>query len=78
MDLNKEIRETIEFYCGGTYENRKLAADKILQICKNKPLTIHSVVRAEPEKTCKGSLLLGTGCGKCPKCKRDRYNPPSF
>ncbi len=44
MDLNKEIRETIEFYCGGTYENRKLAADKILQICKNKPLAIHSVV----------------------------------
>tara|TARA_R110000868_G_scaffold79766_2_gene226796 strand:+ start:746 stop:1045 length:300 start_codon:yes stop_codon:yes gene_type:complete len=43
MDLNKEIRETIAFYCGGTYENRKLATDKILQIRKDKPLPIHVV-----------------------------------
>ena len=45
MDLNKEIRETIAFYCGGTYENRKLAADKILQICNKKQLPINGVVK---------------------------------
>ena len=44
MDLNKEIRETIAFYCGGTYENRKLAADKILQIWNKKQLPINGVV----------------------------------
>ena len=48
MDLNKEIRETIAFYCGGTYENRKLATDKILQICKDKPLPIHGVLDSLP------------------------------
>lgn len=49
MDLNKEIRETIAFYCGGTYENRKLATDKILQICKDKPLPIHGVAVSDAD-----------------------------
>ncbi len=53
MDLNKEIRETIAFYCGGTYENRKLATDKILQICKDNPLPINSVVFELPSKNSK-------------------------
>jgi|TARA_R110000744_G_scaffold298303_1_gene408001 hypothetical protein len=53
MDLNKEIRETIAFYCGGTYENRKLATEKILQICKDKPLPIHGVVVELPSKKSK-------------------------
>jgi len=32
MDKNKKIRELIHYYCGGTYENRKLVADKICKI----------------------------------------------
>lgn len=32
---------------------------------------IPDVVQAKPEKVCKGSMRLGTGCGKCKKCKRE-------
>ena len=35
MEVEKQIREIIEFYCGGTYENRVAATQKILQICQN-------------------------------------------
>ena len=34
-ELEKQIREIIEFYCGGTYENRNTATKEILQICQN-------------------------------------------
>jgi len=34
MEVEKQIREIIEFYCGGTYENRNEATQKILQICQ--------------------------------------------
>lgn len=34
-------------------------------------LTIHVVVQAKPEKVCKGSMRLGTGCSKCKRCKRE-------
>ena len=35
MEVEKQIREIIEFYCGGTYENRNTATKEILQICQN-------------------------------------------
>jgi hypothetical protein len=59
MDLNKEIRETIAFYCGGTYENRKLATDKILQICKDKPLPIHGVVSSSNTRKALETIVRG-------------------
>ena len=34
MKVEKQIREIIEFYCGGTYENRNTATKEILQICQ--------------------------------------------
>lgn len=43
MDLNKEIREIIHKYCGGTFENRQIAASEILKIRDNKQLPIHVV-----------------------------------
>lgn len=30
-----------------------------------------SRVKSAPEKKCKGSMVLGTGCGKCSKCKSE-------
>ena len=44
MDIQKEIRETIAFYCGGTHENKQLATEKILQICNKQQLPINVVV----------------------------------
>ena len=35
MEVEKQIREIIEFYCGGTYKNRNTATKEILQICQN-------------------------------------------
>jgi hypothetical protein len=35
MEVEKQIRKIIEFYCGGTYENRNTATKEILQICQN-------------------------------------------
>lgn len=32
---------------------------------------IPDVVQAKPEKVCKGSMRLSTGCGKCKRCKRE-------
>jgi hypothetical protein len=36
-----------------------------------KNLSLSVVVQAKPEKVCKGSMRLGTGCGKCKRCKRE-------
>ena len=43
-DIKKEIREIIHTYCGGNYENRRMATELILQKCQEKQLTLNSVV----------------------------------
>jgi len=50
MDIQKEIRETIAFYCGGTQENKQLATEKILQKIKEKQLTLTDVVSSACKK----------------------------
>lgn len=56
----------------------KFGTDSYLERCtihdlktKIKALIIADVVQAQPEKVCKGSMRLGTGCGKCKRCKRE-------
>jgi len=56
----------------------KFGTDSYLERCtihdlktKIKALIIADVVQAQPEKVCKGSMSLGTGCGKCKRCKRE-------
>lgn len=49
-DIKKEIREIIHTYCGGNYENRRMATELILQKCQEKQLTLTGVV--EPKGTC--------------------------
>lgn len=44
MEVEKQIREIIEFYCGGTYENRNTATKEILQICQNLQLQQTTVI----------------------------------
>ena len=44
MEVEKQIREIIEFYCGGTYENRNTATKEILQICQNLQLQQTGVI----------------------------------
>lgn len=48
MEVEKQIREIIEFYCGGTYENRDAATQKILQICQNLQLQQTGVISSLP------------------------------
>ena len=55
-DIKKEIREIIHTYCGGNYENRRMATELILQKCQEKQLTLTGVV-----------VPKGTLC--CPECK---------
>ena len=43
-DIKKEIREIIHTYCGGNYENRRMATELILQKCQEKQLTLTDVV----------------------------------
>ena len=53
MEVEKQIREIIEFYCGGTYENRNTATKEILQICQALQLQQTGViVQSEQLKTC--------------------------
>jgi len=42
-DIKKEIREIIHTYCGGNYENRRMATELILQKCQEKQLTLTDV-----------------------------------
>ena len=46
MEVEKQIREIIEFYCGGTYENRNTATKEILQICQNLQLQQTGVIKS--------------------------------
>lgn len=43
VDIEKEIREAIEWYCGGTYPNRQKATEQIMQIYKRQQLHIRIV-----------------------------------
>jgi multimeric flavodoxin WrbA len=73
MEVEKQIREIIEFYCGGTYENRAAATQKILQICQNLQLQQTGVMVELPDY----ELAFCDKCfqmtnhlnGKCQKCK---------
>tara|TARA_R110000764_G_C10780292_1_gene356098 strand:- start:235 stop:534 length:300 start_codon:yes stop_codon:yes gene_type:complete len=52
-DIKKEIREIIHTYCGGNYENRRMATELILQKCQEKQLTLTDVVVEFPSKKSK-------------------------
>ncbi len=52
MEVDKQIREIIEFYCGGTYENRNTATKEILQICQNLQLQQTGVSGCYIERIC--------------------------
>lgn len=43
IDLEKEIREVIEFHCGGTYPKRQKATEIIMQMYKDQQLHIRVV-----------------------------------
>ena len=48
-----------------------IAMEEFAKEYHTEQLRIAVVVQAKPEKVCKGSMRLGTGCGKCKKCKRE-------
>jgi hypothetical protein len=58
---NEQIYE-MTFNCAEVVELMQIAV---------KNLSLSVVVQAKPEKVCKGSMRLGTGCGKCKRCKRE-------
>ena len=58
-DIKKEIREIIHTYCGGNYENRRMATELILQKCQEKQLTLTDVV--VPKETLPNNCK---GCGR--------------
>ena len=60
MEVEKQIREIIEFYCGGTYENRNTATKEILQICQNLQLQ-QTGVSGRSEQLC-GNLDENYNC----------------
>jgi hypothetical protein len=47
-NIKKEIREIIHTYCGGNYENRRMATELILQKVQAKQLTLTDVVVTLP------------------------------
>lgn len=59
-DIKKEIREIIHTYCGGNYENRRMATELILQKCQEKQLTLTDVVKqSELFFCCKDQIKQG-------------------
>lgn len=66
MEVEKQIREIIEFYCGGTYENRNTATKEILQICQNLQLQQTGVIKSF---YCNSEATLEKRCDKqCSWC----------
>ena len=70
MEVEKQIREIIEFYCGGTYENRNTATKEILQICQNLQLQQTGVIKSvcSSELDCPFDFTSRCTMGRC-DCK---------
>jgi hypothetical protein len=69
MEVEKQIREIIEFYCGGTYENRNTATKEILQICQALQLQQTGV----KQSVCKHEFVSSVaykGAKICTKCNK--------
>lgn len=73
MEVEKQIRDIIEFYCGGTYENRNTATKEILQICQNLQLLQTDVIKSLPDyelEFCEKCFQMTNHLSnKCQKCK---------
>ncbi len=67
MEVEKKIREIIEFYCGGTYENRNTATKEILQICQNLQLQQTDVVGRSEQLPCPHCDQLEPCAGNSPE-----------
>ena len=67
MEVEKQIREIIEFYCGGTYENRNTATKEILQICQNLQLQQTGVVGRSEQLPCPHCGQLEPCAGNSPE-----------
>jgi hypothetical protein len=76
MDKIKLIQETAKEMYGCSFDEIEQGGRSLLVLnrCLDivlEQLELTAVVQAKPEKVCKGSMQLGTGCGACRRCQRE-------